>query len=60
MKTYNPIQVIDIRFRFEYLIPKKIMLFEEYDENPTDSFLYVISKKLKGFLMEKNTGVELS
>ena len=41
MKTYYPIQVIDLRFQVDYLTPKKIWLFEEYDEKPTNIKLYV-------------------
>ena len=30
MKTFYPIQIIDLRFQIDYVTPKKIRLFEEY------------------------------
>ena len=41
MKTYYPIQLIDLRFQVDYITPKKIELFDEYDENPNDANLRV-------------------
>ena len=42
MKDYYPIQRIDLRFQVDHISPKKIILFEEYDDNPTNTILYVI------------------
>ena len=42
MKTYYLIQIIDLRFQVDHVSPKKIRLFEEYDENPTKTILYII------------------
>ena len=42
MKEYYPIQIIDLRFQVDHISPKKIRLFEEYDDNPTNTNLYVI------------------
>ena len=41
---YYPIQVIDLRFHVDYVTPK-IGLFEEYEEYPFDTNLYVTSIK---------------
>ena len=48
MKKYYPIQVIDLRFQVDHISPKKISLFEEYDNNPTNTILYIILIKHKG------------
>ena len=42
MKKYYPIQIIDLRFQVDHMSPKKIRLLEEYDDNPTNTNLYVI------------------
>ena len=42
MEEYYPIQIIDLRFQVDHIPPKKIRLFEEYDDNPTNNNLYVI------------------
>ena len=42
MKTFYPIQVIDLRFQIDYITPKKIRLFEEYEKTPENKNLYVI------------------
>ena len=42
MKTFYPIQIIDLRFQIDYVTPKKIRLFEEYEEAPENTNLYVI------------------
>ena len=41
IKTYYPIQVNDLRFQVDYVTPKIIKLHEEYDEDPTNTNLYV-------------------
>ena len=33
MKNFYPIQVTDLRFRFDHITPKKIQMFEEKSEN---------------------------
>ena len=45
MKEFYPIQIIDLRFQVDHISPKKIRLFEEYDDNPTYTNLYVIRIK---------------
>ena len=42
MKKYYPIQIIDLRFQVDHISPKKIRLFEEYDDNPVNTNLYII------------------
>ena len=42
MKKYYPIQIIDLRVQVDHLSPKKIRLFEKYDNNPVNTNLYVI------------------
>ena len=63
MKTYYPIQVIDLRFQIDYVTPKKIRLFEEYEKAPGNTNLYVILIKHREINMvsdgNKNTGIEL-
>ena len=39
MKKYYPIQIIDPRFQVDHISPKKIRLFEEYDDNLTNTIL---------------------
>ena len=41
MKSWYPIQIIDLRFQVNHISPKKIRLFEEYDDNPTNTNLYI-------------------
>ena len=41
METYHPIQIFDLWFKVDYITPAKIRLFEEYEENPTHTDLYV-------------------
>ena len=63
MKTFYPIQVIDLKFEIEYITPKKIRLFEEYENSPENTNLYVILIKHKEIRMVSNrnkiTGSEL-
>ena len=42
MKTCYPIQKIDLRFQVDHKSPEKIRLFEEYDNNPTNTIFYII------------------
>ena len=42
MKDYYLIQIIDLRFQVDHISPKKTRLFEEYDDNPTNTNLYII------------------
>ena len=42
MKDYYPIRIIDLQFQVDPISPKKIILFEEYDPNPTNTVLYII------------------
>ena len=63
MKSFYPIQVIDLRFQIDYVTPKKIRLFEEYEETPENTNLYVILIKNREIDMvsdgNKITGIEL-
>ena len=45
MKTFYLIQVVDLRFQIHYITPKKITLFEEYENAPENTNLYVILMK---------------
>ena len=42
MKTFYPIQVIDVRFQNDYITPKKIRFSDEYQNAPENTKLYVI------------------
>ena len=42
VKPYYPVQRFDLRFQVDYVTPKKIGLFEDYDENPVNTDFYVI------------------
>ena len=63
MKTFYPIQVIDLRFQIDYKTPKKIRLFEEYENTPENTNLYVILIKHRENIMisdgNKITAIEL-
>ena len=63
MKTFYPIQVIDLGFQIDYITPKKIRLFEEYENAPENTNLYVILIKHREINMasygNKITGIEL-
>ena len=63
MKKYYPIQIIDLRFQVDHISPKKIRLFEEYDNNPVNTNLYVILIKHREIKMisdgNKIIGVEV-
>ena len=41
MKTFCLIQIMDLQFQVGHISPKKIRLFEEYDESPVDTNLYI-------------------
>ena len=45
MKTYYPIQVIDLKFQVDYVPPKKFRLREENDKDPICTNSFVIIKK---------------
>ena len=63
MKTFYPIQLIDLRFQIDYITPKKIKLFEEYENAPENTKLCVILIKHREIKMvsdgNKITGIEL-
>ena len=42
MKTFYPIQVTDLRVQIDYKTPKKIRLFDEYENAPENINLYMI------------------
>ena len=39
MKNYYPIQIKDLPFQVDHISPMKTRLFEEYDDNPTNTNL---------------------
>ena len=45
MKTYYAIQLKDLRFQIHHISPKKLRIFEEYDENPVNTNFYMILMK---------------
>ena len=63
MKKYYPIQIIDLRFQVDHISLKKIRLFEEYENNPANTNLYVILIKHREIKMisdgSKIIGVEV-
>ena len=63
MKTFYPIQVTDLIFQIDYITPKKIGLFEEYENAPENINLYVIlirHREIKRVSEgNKITGIEL-
>ena len=63
MKTFYSIQVIDLRFQIYYITPKKIRLFEEDENAPENTNLYVILITQREIKMVSNgneiTGIEL-
>ena len=63
MKTFYPIQVIDLRFQIDYITPKKIRLFQEYENAPENTNLFVILIKHREINMvsdgNKITGIQL-
>ena len=63
MKAYYPIQVIDLRLQIDNITPKKISLFEEYEETPENTNFKVILIKHREINMlsdgNKITGIEL-
>ena len=48
MKTDYPIQLFDLRFPKDYVKPKKIMIFEEYNEAPTHAVFWAMVIKNRG------------
>ena len=63
MNAFYPIQVIALRFQIDYITPKKFRLFEEYENTPENTNLYVILIKHRENNMvsdgNKFTGIEL-
>ena len=63
MKTFYPIQIIDLRFQIDYVTPQKIRLFEEYENAPDNTIIYVILIKHREINMvsdgNKITGIDL-
>ena len=64
MKTFYPIHVFDLKFQFANITPTKIRLFEEYENAPDNTNLYVLLIKRKEIKMvsdgNKITGIELA
>ena len=44
MKTFNPIQVIDLRFQIDYITPEKTRLFEKYENAPENTVICTFDK----------------
>ena len=63
IKAFYPVQIIDLRFQIDYITPNKIRLFEEYENTPGNTNLYVILIKHRENKMvsdgNKITGIEL-
>ena len=61
-KSWYPIQIIDLRFQVDHISPKKIRLFEQYDDNPANTILYIVLIKHREIRMisdgNKNISVE--
>ena len=62
MKTFNTIQVIDLRFQIDSITAKKIRLSEEYENAPENTNLYVILIKHKEIKMvsDGNKSLEMN
>ena len=62
MKTFYLIQVTGQRFQINFITPKKVGLFEEYENAPANTKLYVILIKQKETKMVSDgyevTGIE--
>ena len=63
MKAFYPIQVNDLRFQIDYITPKEIRLFEDFENAPENTNSYVILIKHRESKMvsdgNKITGTEL-
>ena len=53
-KDYCPIQIIDLRFQMNHISPKKNRFFEEKDDNPVNTNLYIILIKHRELNMVSN------
>ena len=42
MKNLYPIQISDLRHQVDHITPKKIQLFEEFDDDPNMEKLFII------------------
>ena len=42
VKNFYPLQVIGLRFQVDHITPKKLLLFEEFSEDPDNERLFVI------------------
>ena len=42
MKDYYPFQTLDLRFQEDHISPKKIRIFQDYDDNPVNAISYSI------------------
>ena len=60
VKTDYPIQIRDLRFQVDHISPKKIRLFEEYDENPVNTILHIILIKHRGSKMVSDGNMIIS
>ena len=44
-KEYYPFQINNLQFQVDHISPREIRLFEEYDNNPANTNLYIILLK---------------
>ena len=42
MKNFYPIHVVDLRFRVDFITPKKKQIFEDFSEDPDNERCFVI------------------
>ena len=63
MKSWYPFEIINLRFQVDHVSPKKIRLFEEYDNNQVNTILNMISEKHREIKMisdgSKIIGIEV-
>ena len=45
MKRWYPFEITDLRLQVDLISPKKIRLFDEYDDNPANTILYINFEK---------------
>ena len=57
IKKYYPIQILDLRFQVDHISPKKITLFEEHDNNPANTILYIILIKHREIKMMSDDNI---
>ena len=62
MKTFSPVQVIDLSLQIKYLTPKQIKVFEDYETAPehTNYWVILIKHKEPNMFLDGNkiTGID--